>query len=137
MTKIVKEYIERKIREAAEPKRAALQKALNDAMAATPCHDSVMKAVYASDEYKALEAFIGKYAKAHNASVMCTNYNSKHLMDERFRLEFKDVMKVNRECNEFSGKIDSTIQDAWVAMELSKSKEDVDKLIAKAVASLK
>jgi len=46
MTKIVKEYIERKIREGVQPKFDALTKNLEDIRAATPGRDDIDKAVY-------------------------------------------------------------------------------------------
>lgn len=136
MTKIVKNYVADKIRKAAEPKLAALKKAARDAAELMPCHDDVMKAVYASDEYKALEGFIRKWAKDRDANVVCTGYRTKRLMREEFKLEYRDVLKANKALNDFSDKVDEVVRDTLVTMELSKSKADVDELIGQALQIL-
>ena len=137
MTKIVKNYVADKIRKGVEPKLKALEKAAKDAAAATPTHDDVLKAIRASEEYKALEAFIRKWAKGHNAEVTAVGYRSKYLMRDDFRVEYKAVLKAKKEFNDFSEKVDEAVRDAIVTMELSKSKADVDVLIAKALEALK
>lgn len=137
MTKIVKNYVADKIRKGVEPKLNALKKAAQDVEAATPTHDDVMKAIYASEEYKALEGFIRKWAKDRNAEVFSTGYRTKRLMHDQLRVEYKAVLKAKGELNAFSDKVDEVVRDTLVAMELSKSKADVDELIANALASLK
>lgn len=137
MTKIVKNYVADKIRKGVEPKLTALKKAAQDAAAAAPSHDDVVKVVRASEEYKALEAFIRKWAKSHNAEVTAVGYRSKYLMRDDFHVESKAALKAKKEFNDFSDKVDEAVRDAIVTMELSKSKADVDGLIAKALEALK
>lgn len=137
MTKIVKNYVADKIRKGVEPKLKALEKAAKDTAAAMPSHDDVVKAIRASEEYKALEVFIRKWAKSHNAEVTAAGYRSKYLMRDDFRVEYKAALKAKKEFNDFSDKVDEAVRDAIVTMELSKSKADVDGLIAKALEALK
>lgn len=137
MTRIVKEYIEAKINEGAQPKLDALREELACISKSTPTSDDAEKAVFGSAEYKALEAFIRKWAKAHHATVRSTAYKAAHLMDTEFVLDFEDVDKARKAVNDFESKKRTVVRDALVAMELSKSKEDVDQLIANAIEGLK
>ena len=136
MTKIVKDYIEAKIREGAQPKKDELNDILETLEKSTPHDDDIDKAIYASDEYKALEAFIRKWAKEHHARVRSTAYRSNRLMNTAFEMNFEDIETAQKNVHKFSDKVDTVVRDAIVAMELSKSKEDIDQLIAKAVANL-
>ena len=136
MTKIVKEYIEAKIREGAQPKLDALRKKLADLQGVTPDAEDANKAVYNSQEYKALEAFIRKWAKDHHATVRGAAYRSNKMLTTSFLLVFDQVNDAKNAVTDFNFKITNAVRDALVAMELSKSKEDVDQLIAKAVADL-
>lgn len=136
MTKIVKEYIERKICEGAQPKYDALKKNLEDIRAATPDREDIDKAVYSSPEYKSLEAFIRTWAKNHQATIYGTGYSTNKLLTTSFCMRFNRVAAAEKAVHDFEGKLDNAVRDALVAMELSKSKEDVDQLIAKAVANL-
>jgi len=137
MTRIVKEYIEAKIREGAQPMLDKINHDVDEIDKNTPTDNDVEKAVFGSAEYKALETFIRKWAKAHHATVRSTAYRASHLMSTEFVMDFDATINARKTLGAFEDKLNTAIRDALVAMELSKSKEDVDQLIAKAIEGLK
>ena len=83
MTRIVKDYITRKIREGAQPKLDKLRRELAQASENRVGDGEFAKAVYASPEYKALEAFIRKLAKdkKQRAKADLAYANSSYLQE--------------------------------------------------------
>ena len=57
-------------------------------------------------------------------------------MSTEFVMDFDAPINARKTLGAFEDKLNVAIRDTLVTMELSKSKEDVDQLIAKAVASL-
>lgn len=135
MTKVVKEYVERKIREGAQPTIDKLEKAKMDALETAFSENELEKVIFSSKEYKAVNALIHKVVKEHG-SIVVPYYKDEQFLRLNTRVNSNAVTKAENELNGYRDKVDNAIQEALVAMELSKSKEDVDQLIAKAIANL-
>lgn len=135
MTKTVKDYVERKIKEASMPKKMLLEKKLEDAKAASPDIMGVAKEICASKEYKAVEAYIRKWAKAHGAKIE-HSYRGETLMVSNFTVYYTAVENAETELMDYVAKVNNVVEEAIVTMEMSKSKADLDAVIAEAVASL-
>lgn len=135
MTKTVKDYVERKIKEASMPKKAALEKKLEDVKAASLDILGVEKEICASKEYKAVEAYISKWAKAHGAKIK-HSYRGETLMVSNFTVYYTAVENAEAELMDYVTKVNNVVEEALVTMELSKSKADLDAIIAEAVANL-
>ena len=136
MTKVVKEYVERKIREGAKPTIDKLKEAKAKAADEGIGTADFEKAIFSSKEYKALDAFIRKLAKEHGVEVR-PYYKGDHLLRSSLCIQSKVADKAEKDLNDYRIKVDNVVQESLVAMELSKSKEDVDQLIARAIEGLK
>lgn len=136
MTKVVKDYVERKIREGAKPTIDKLEKAKMDAYKTKFSETELEKAVFSSNEYKAVVALIRKIAKEHGAAIE-PYYADQQLLRMNMRIRSNTVVKAEKDLNDYRIKVDNVVQESLVAMELSKSKEDVDQLIANAIEGLK
>lgn len=136
MTKVVKEYVERKIREGAKPTIDKLEAVKANVIDEEIGYADFEKAIFSSKEYKALDAFIRKLAKEHGAEVR-PYYRGGHLLRADLRIQSKRATMAEKDLNDYRIKVDNVVQESLVAMELSKSKEDVDQLIAKAIEGLK
>ena len=136
MTKLVKEYVQDKIQEGVAKKRAALHKEYEEARKATVEQEKIDEIVYASKEFKALEAFIRKWAENHGATVKSTGYKGGRLANTTFAVTFQRYTEARDKSAEFGYKVARVIRDTLVELELLKSKADVEKLIAKAVDTL-
>lgn len=136
MTKIVKEYIERKIREGAQPKLDALRNARDKARRERFTEEEIRKIVYASPEYKAVEALVRKIGKEHGLEVKSSRYCGKYFMELVIDTTSSTVTAAENAVEKFETKIRTIIQDTFVEMELAKSKANVDEGITKAIAQL-
>ena len=136
MTKVVKDYVERKIREGAKPTIDKLEKAKMDAYKTKFSETELEKAVFSSNEYKAVVALIRKIAKEHGVAIE-PYYADQQLLRMNMRIRSNTAVKAEKDLNDYRIKVDNVVQESLVAMELSKSKEDVDQLIAKAIEGLK
>lgn len=135
MTKVVKEYVERKIREGAQPNIDKLEEAKMNAVETSFSEDDLDKTVFGSKEYKAVDALIKKVAKEHGLNV-APYYKDEQLLRLNMRVRSNAVTKADNELKSYRDKVNNVVQESLVAIELSKSKDDVDQLIAKAIANL-
>ena len=135
MNKVVKEYVERKIREGAQPTIDKLEKAKVDALETAFSENELEKVIFNSKEYKAVNALIHKIVKEHE-SIVVPYYKDEQLLRLNTRVNSNAVTKAENELKSYRDKVCNVVQESLVAIELSKSKDDVDQLIAKAVANL-
>jgi len=135
MNKVVKEYVERKIREGAQPTIDKLEKAKVDALETAFSENELEKVIFNSKEYKAVNALIHKIVKEHG-SIVVPYYKDEQLLRLNTRVNSNAVTKAENELKSYRDKVCNVVQESLVAIELSKSKDDVDQLIAKAVANL-
>lgn len=136
MNKLVKEYVRDKIEDGVAKKRDALCKEYEEAKNAIIEKDKIDEIVYASKEFKALEAFIRKWAKDHGATVRSTAYKGTRLANTAFEMTFQRYTEAREKSADFGYKTARVIRDTLVELELLKSKADMEKLIAKAVDTL-
>lgn len=136
MNKLVKEYVRDKIEEGVAKKRDALNKEYEEAKKAIIETDKIDDIVYASKEFKALEAFIRKWAKDHGATVKSANFKGTRLANTAFAVTFQRHTEARGKLADFNNQVARVIRDTLVELELLKSKADVEKLIAKAVDAL-
>ena len=136
MTKVVKEYVERKIREGAERKIDELADKKSKALESSITKLDFERMIFSSKEYKAFESFILKLAKANGAELRRYSSGQANLVCTQFYFSTKATAKAEKELNDFKDKVSNVVQEALVTMELSKSKDDIDKLIAEALANL-
>lgn len=137
MTKIVKEYVEEKIREGAAPKRKVLEEEYEKVLKAQMSGEELDKLIYASKEFKALEALIRKLAKENDIVVKPAGYRSPYLVITSFDTTYTKNNAAREKLYRFDDKLAKAIREALVELELLKSKADVEAAIAKAVAALK
>ena len=134
MTRIVKEYIEDKIKEGAKARLDELNAKVDEAERHKISHDDIEKLVKDLPEFKALQKAVVKSMKDKFGAEV-TNVSVPYAY---YWIEWNIPMirKMHDKRDEFICKINRYVRDALVELELSKSKADVDGIITEAIAAL-
>lgn len=134
MTRIVKEYIKEKIKEGAQARLDELNARVDEAEKRKITHDDIEELVKDLPEFKALKKAVVKSMKdKFGAEVTKVGVPRTYYWIE---WNIPRIRKARDEREKFLLSLDRVIRDALVELELSKSKADVDEVIAKAVAAI-
>jgi len=135
MTRTVKEYISKKIHDAAIPHQIELSEAIEATKALVPSDSKLIGEIRKSKEYKAFKDAIKRIASEAGVRVY---YKYGDMDDCLDRLAFRspDVQKATEKYNKFRDAVDDAVMEAQVAVELAKDKAAVEDAIANAIAAI-